>query len=695
MSTHNSIVLRTGCNFSFGFVSVCTYTLVVCCLVLVPQAILGQHVSTNQLFELECKGAIPSEFTMALQQRVKVLHDAFDWENSDPLQAQATEKFLEQAAISSHSLLHSGEVLYGDAISLYVQKVGQELLSHHPEIEGEVKFYVLDNESVNALSTYDGFIFINIGLIAHLTTEAELAFVLAHEICHYREKHTLTAFYEHQKLSDLAQEPSSNVGARQQSAFSRVHELQADSIGLELLSGTKYDVAAAANGALTALYNSDMSFIQKAVDFSYLNQGQLHIPQSYLQGEIVDVERTDNYYDQQHTHPNIRRRREQVKGLLDSVIDVQLGKDFCVSRDEFFEAQNIARLEYAKLQTVHANYGEALYTILHLKERFPSHLKYLECLEAKVWYKLAKYKNKEKLGDALRAVNQTPGFSQNVHYFFRYLRQEQLNTIAFRRILDLQKKHPQHSAISHYRNELLKDKMLPAIFKQQATELGFFRRTPLSLAQLEAYDKKQDWSKGEQVVLRKQHKEFHFYAFVDDLKDASFVESFERNAAEVSKQGQHQKTTILLGFPRCDVEDEFTAALTTTREIAQLVMELQDDTSKTYGLMGFVDFSTLTTEQLNDQRKLYRWFDEMIANEGVVLPFREELFRLTGLDHVDYFFTFRYVDALKPKYDYYFPILYDLNQGAKVKLKYFKLSKISVRKLLKLVKKTIANATVD
>jgi hypothetical protein len=122
---------------------------------------------------------------------------------------------------------------------------------------------------------------------------------------------------------------------------------------------------------------------------------------------------------------------------------------------------------------------------------------------------------------------------------------------------------------------------------------------------------------------------------------------------------------------------------------------LQDDTSKTYGLMGFVDFSTLTTEQLNDQRKLYRWFDEMIANEGVVLPFREELFRLTGLDHVDYFFTFRYVDALKPKYDYYFPILYDLNQGAKVKLKYFKLSKISVRKLLKLVKKTIANATVD
>lgn len=75
----------------------------------------------------------------------------------------------------------------------YVNEVGRWLASQTERADLPWRFAVLDAPQVNAFATPGGYIFVTGGLIARMTTEAELAGVLAHEIVHVLRKHHLKA----------------------------------------------------------------------------------------------------------------------------------------------------------------------------------------------------------------------------------------------------------------------------------------------------------------------------------------------------------------------------------------------------------------------------------------------------------------------------------------------------------------------
>src|SRR5258708_13072057 len=75
--------------------------------------------------------------------------------------------------------------LYPDpALQSYVQGLGTKLATTSERPNLSWTFRVVDDPAVNAFAIPGGFVYVTRGILAHMTTEAELATVMGHEIGH-------------------------------------------------------------------------------------------------------------------------------------------------------------------------------------------------------------------------------------------------------------------------------------------------------------------------------------------------------------------------------------------------------------------------------------------------------------------------------------------------------------------------------
>jgi len=117
---------------------------------------------------------------------------------------------------------------------------------------------VLDSPIINAMALPGGYIYITRGMLAHLTSEDQLAAVLAHEIGHVAARHAARQAWQQQIGQGLllggallgqglglpAQDILNLGGMAAQLIFtrySREDELEADKLGVEYSSGAGYD----------------------------------------------------------------------------------------------------------------------------------------------------------------------------------------------------------------------------------------------------------------------------------------------------------------------------------------------------------------------------------------------------------------------------------------------------------------------
>lgn len=145
----------------------------------------------------------------------------------------------------------------------YVSSVGHAVAQHGSTRPMEYKFGILDTESVNALAMPGGYIFVTRGALANMSSEAELAGVLGHEIAHVDSRHLEKQIRTKQAtglgmqeigdrvpgpaiLKDLANNVVTNALTM---AYTRDKESEADSKGLEASASAGYD----ANGLIKFL----------------------------------------------------------------------------------------------------------------------------------------------------------------------------------------------------------------------------------------------------------------------------------------------------------------------------------------------------------------------------------------------------------------------------------------------------------
>jgi predicted Zn-dependent protease len=143
-----------------------------------------------------------------------------------------------------------------DMLGEYVRGIGHKLAaaSERPDLPWE--FHVVDDPTPNAFALPGGFIYITRGMMNLLTSEAELASVLGHEIGHVTARHSVNQLSK-QQLAQVGfglgavffptvQEAAPLIGTGLNLLFlkySRDDEREADKLGFDYMREQGYDVS--------------------------------------------------------------------------------------------------------------------------------------------------------------------------------------------------------------------------------------------------------------------------------------------------------------------------------------------------------------------------------------------------------------------------------------------------------------------
>lgn len=173
---------------------------------------------------------------------------------------QSTEQRLGDAFQAS--LHRDFKVSQNVILNQYIRDLGHKLASF-AETSRPFRFYVIDNPSINAFAGPNGIIGIHTGLINASQSEAELAAVIAHEISHVTQNHLSRRFEYASTAGNInsiatilaailigSVDPNAGMATlmggmgynlQQQLRNSRIHETEADAIGINLLHKAGYD----------------------------------------------------------------------------------------------------------------------------------------------------------------------------------------------------------------------------------------------------------------------------------------------------------------------------------------------------------------------------------------------------------------------------------------------------------------------
>ena len=211
---------------------------------------------------LALPASAPAEQLGKLQSALKRMEQFKDVEMTEAEEAQLG------AEVSTRIRARFG-VVQDQAVHRYVTLVGTALAQASTKPALAWKFIVLDTDAVNAFAAPGGFVHITKGALANLKNESELAGVLAHEIVHVTDKHTIRAIQKGKLVQMGANETVAGNTALMskladkayeviESGFGRAEELESDEKGIVIANTVGY-APQGMNGFLNMLVERNKS----------------------------------------------------------------------------------------------------------------------------------------------------------------------------------------------------------------------------------------------------------------------------------------------------------------------------------------------------------------------------------------------------------------------------------------------------
>ena len=148
-----------------------------------------------------------------------------------------------------------------------------------------------------------GIMLINVGLLAQISNEAELAFIISHELAHYTQKHEWNK--KKKKDSDLS---LSNFLLKHNR--SREQELEADALAMTMLSLSSYE-SNCYDGIFDVLLYNDSPYDEIPFTRNTVEESFYQFPENYFLEDVETIIIKENYIDTLSTHPNISSRRNE------------------------------------------------------------------------------------------------------------------------------------------------------------------------------------------------------------------------------------------------------------------------------------------------------------------------------------------------------------------------------------------------
>jgi beta-barrel assembly-enhancing protease len=158
---------------------------------------------------------------------------------------------------------HDPHFLDDPELTEYINALGRRLVAAAPDARLDFRFFMMQDNTINAFAMPGGFVGVHTGLLLAAQTESELAGVLSHEIAHVTQRHLARMLGQQQAMSiptiaalivavlaarsgsDVTQGIIAAAGAgniQSQLNYSRDYEREADRIGFQTLQGAGFDV---------------------------------------------------------------------------------------------------------------------------------------------------------------------------------------------------------------------------------------------------------------------------------------------------------------------------------------------------------------------------------------------------------------------------------------------------------------------
>lgn len=241
-----------------------------------------------------------------------------------------------QGSAFTRGLNKTGIVNLNSKATRYLNDIKSHLLSDYPKADRDIQVLITFNPALNAMATINEKIYVNVGLLARVKNEAQLAFIMAHELMHIINMHSVEQYKALKKEVKDVQQSDISRKANQIELFkhnmSVKHELEADADGFHLYLAAGYS-ANEAFEALKILESADDELVQKKVSAEILRvsiEAYDKLMENLKSGKIQDVEEAKADLDIQNlkdklgveedeelsTHPDIKARLEKISELI-------------------------------------------------------------------------------------------------------------------------------------------------------------------------------------------------------------------------------------------------------------------------------------------------------------------------------------------------------------------------------------------
>jgi beta-barrel assembly-enhancing protease len=218
----------------------------------------------------------------------------------------------------------------GTPIQEYLNEVGNLVSGNVKRKNIPYKFHIIDSRVPNAFASCGGHIYISIGLLERLKTEAELAAIIGHEITHVDAKHSIGRIQHKVKHGRVDNYLNFGVDTIFQRGYSETQEDEADIGGVYLAYKAGYHPLAVINA------------FERMKGYEKSRGGSLTPVGDTLDATFGLIGR---YFG---THPLSGERIDKIRKYIDENGFLDNNARLYVGKRNFAERQALARQKYAE-----------------------------------------------------------------------------------------------------------------------------------------------------------------------------------------------------------------------------------------------------------------------------------------------------------------------------------------------------------
>lgn len=327
---------------------------------------------------IQLRGEIPADFLKRIKGDVEL-----KYKNSLRLNSLQKQQFEVATEYTLRDIFQQGNIYFNDPMTDYVRKVGDNLL-YGTDLANDITFFVSRFNTANATTWQDGTIIVNIGLIARLENEAQLAFTLAHEISHYIKEHP---YLQYSRFVKKQQTENKNNTFVQNMDRTLDYELEADSIAINLLKKTNYNY----NEGSKVLRIVRGEYEHDAISFiNYLSSDKFEIQESNLCKPVSYRDYMEDEAVSSKSTLSIDIRQRKLINRLNSLEPKSNLKNYILAENLFKKIKSIAQFELVEQAFQSSNYLRSIYEALSLLRNFPTN-KYLNIKVSENLYYINSY----------------------------------------------------------------------------------------------------------------------------------------------------------------------------------------------------------------------------------------------------------------------------------------------------------------